>query len=165
MANWCEYEMKVVSKDRKAIKRLLSIMQYKDSEYYLYRVSSAKEIIKDKVGDLHCAIILGYVAWSTHYWASPRKEDDFVSETGARIARLQDICKKLDIAVEIFSQEPGIGFQTHEVINNLGEIELDECVDWTERYEDLDGVVHEETGGFEDYGDYRNTAELYKERN
>lgn len=165
MPNWCEYEMKVVAKDHKAIDRLLSIMNYRDSEFYLYRVASARMSVFDNTYPNVCsAIIEGDVAWSTNYWTSPRKEDDIASDTGARLARLQDICEKLDIAVEIFSREPGIGFQTHEVINNLGEIELDECVDWTEEYEDLDGVLHEEAGGFADFGEYCGANELYKER-
>lgn len=165
MPNWCEYEMKVVAKDHKAIDRLLSIMNYRDSEFYLYRVESARMSVFDNTYPNVCsAIIEGAVAWSTYQWMHP-KDEGYISDTGAKIASLQSLCKKLDVAVEIFSREPGVGFQTHEIINNLGEIELNDCVDWTEEYEGLDGILHEETGGFDDYGEYRGTNKLYKERN
>jgi hypothetical protein len=40
MPNWCSYTMKAVSKSKEALDRLISIMEYIDNEYYIYRCST-----------------------------------------------------------------------------------------------------------------------------
>ncbi len=42
---------------------------------------------------------------------------------------------RLNLTVEIFSSEPGIGFQEHYIINK-GEIKVDECPDYSEIWYD-----------------------------
>lgn len=185
MANDCAYTLKAVSKDEKSLRRLADIMQYKDNEYFIYRVFSADcyaDVYKE--GDFFAMNICGDVAWSMSSWFVTEenfnihpvkdyerdangKKDLFKRIYGtAHYITLDLLCKKLDIGIEAYSAECGYGFQQHCLINHKGEEIYNETVDWSEEWEDEDGNVLDEpiiTGGFDDYEEFITAAEIYGE--
>ena len=70
-----------------------------------------------------------------------------VDKTKLSFVTLFEACEQLNMDMECFSEEPGCGFQEHYLFQN-GELQKDECVDYSEEYdEDADEWVTE--GGFE----------------
>ena len=61
---------------------------------------------------------------------------------------MEDITKELNLTVEIFSSEPGVGFMEHYLVEN-GEISVDECVKYHE--------VENEEGDYEGVGGFSDT--------
>ena len=137
MANDCCGEMKVVSRKRSAIKRFARIMQYKDKEYFLYRVFqfeecwSGKELSKygNKRG-LWVAYFGFDVAWSSHEWfhgtedfndrLTRRDKLGRLRKLKAHYSNIPVIAKALGIGVELFSTEPGCCFAEHAVCDAQG---------------------------------------------
>ena len=78
MANNCFYTMKATYKDETALKRLISIMEYKDPEYFIYRCFSVSgDITKEE--DYYVANLTGDVAWSCSNWfGTEEKPDDLI---------------------------------------------------------------------------------------
>jgi hypothetical protein len=77
---------------------------------------------------------------------------------------LDILCEKLDIAMEVYSTETGIGFQGYYKVNNRGEIVFEECVDYTEEWFDENGNDLDEpicSGGIEGYGCFLPDKEIY----
>ena len=111
MANDCYYMMKAVSKDKAALERLVKIMQYEDKEHYIYRCFDAAPYDEEETPDgLHILMIDGDVGWSCDKWFNAEYEE-VPNEDGdvAHLIRLDALCKKLKIGMEVWSQEPGVG--------------------------------------------------------
>ena len=165
MANDCYYQMKAVSKDKAALERLLKIMQYQDDEYYIYRCFSAEEYDKDEVEDFFVSYIDGDVAWSCDKWFNAEDEEVPNEDgNGAHLIRLDVLCEKLKIGMEVWSQEPGVGFEEHYIVHADGKIIVNDCEDWHEIWEDEDGEEldqPEEEGGFYNYGSYADASKIY----
>ena len=142
MANDCSFEIKAVSKKKEALEQLI---QYLQNEYdqgpHPWRVFDAEgedEITKEK--ELYTVKIRGYCAWSV-YSCMFEGTSTYQSEYGAEDKNgktISEMCRKLKVAVEIFSDEPGIGFQEHYIINKDGEICDDETGDATTYWWDKD---------------------------
>ena len=104
---------------------------------------------------------------------------------------VQEQAKRLQLEIEIYSEEPGAGFQEHYLVDNFGnliineekddyrEIYIDECKDYNdylEEYEDYNPISEEEfnttknsddeyyrSGGFENWDfEMENRKELCK---
>jgi len=169
MANNCCYDMKVVGKTKESVERLLSIMQYKDTEFYMYRVFSAESgLDAEQDGDLWVLSICGDVAWSCKEWVHGVRGKDYpCAENGSKFANLQEICRALDIGVEIWSDEPGMGFEEHYIIDHNGTVVVDECEEYM-LVEDEDGELKEDSdgnwvkdGGFKEFMDWAFANEIY----
>jgi hypothetical protein len=163
MANDCSFDMKVVAKDKETIDRLLSIMKYEDKEFYIYRVRDVDVLYPtEKEGDNYSAVFQGDVAWSASAWVRGIPDPNSKSETGAGYTNLVELCKTLDIGVEIWTSEPGMCFQEHILINNRGLSSYD-TTDWTVEYdEETDEPI--EDGGFDNYGSWVDPNEIYEEK-
>ena len=190
MANNCEYTAMIVGRRRKDVERFIRILDYRDMEEGLccrrtFSVSCVGGIQKD--GQFYKAGIYGDVAWSVGgCWISPSlmpgEEDNsypngkpmnyhFTHTRKKRFSNLKitvpQICKLLDCAMEVWSREPGMGFQEHYLINHDGEFVIEDTTDWAECYYEEDLNTHDtvlvspELGGFEDYGDFRPSDALY----
>ena len=163
MANCCGWDMMVVGKDKASLDRLLKILKYEDKEFYLYRVFDAYVNTKPrKRGDYYVARYYGDVAWSADPWVNATPNPDEKNDRGASYTNLREICKTLGIGVEIWTEEPGVGFQQHIIIDSRGEVGVDDSEDWTDGYEDEDGEEVEEEGGFADYGEFSHPDEIYE---
>lgn len=191
MANNCEYVARIVGRKRKDVERFIRILDYRDKEGLCcrrtFRVCCDGGIEKDSDSRFYYADIYGDVAWSVAgCWISqtrmPREEDNsypngkpmnhhFTSGGKKRFANLRatvlQICELLDCSIEIWSREPGMGFQEHYLVNHDGELVVDDSVDWAECDYKEDLNTHElkevapELGGFEDYGDFRPLESIY----
>lgn len=163
MANNCRYNIMAVSKNKESLERLFRIMDYKDKEYYLYRVFDVCWITSPvKFGSEYClAELHGDVAWSAFRWIEDEPNLTDTSSRGAHYSVFPEICEALGIGVEIWTEESGIGFQEHYIVNHDGEVLVNGCVDWAEEYEDEDGKLHESTGGFDNYMEYSDIEDIY----
>ena len=160
MANCCEYQLKAVSKDVNALRRLYEIMEYKDPEWYIYRVQYAEmpdDPMPEGDGGLYSVCIYGDVAWATDRWFGDVTTTE-KADNGATYTNLVELCKKLGIAVEVWAREEGMGFQSHTVCNEKGELYCD-SVDWNVEVDK--GKVVGEDGGYEEFGQFVAADELY----
>lgn len=162
MANCCSFDMMIVSKDKETLDRMFSILQYKDKEFYLYRVQDIQWVGKPhKQNGLWVGYFTGDVAWSCTNWLEGSWNNGSKSETGASYTTLPELCEKLDFGVEIWGAEPGMGFQEYIRINNSGDITDNLSEDWTQEFDD-DGNIVDERGGFADYGDWCDPEDVFK---
>ncbi len=134
MANECLYTLRVVSPTKKAIGRLLKIMQNKDKDCFIYQVLEAKYSHSPKKDDdgIWSAVIVGKNDWDCIYWCLGLTEEGSrqTLDNGASYRTLNDICKELCIGVEIWDSEPDICFQQHFCINMFGETFISESGQW-----------------------------------
>lgn len=195
MANNCSYMMRIVGKTEESVSRFIRVLQYKDyapgNGLYLARIFSAETtdpIYKD--GDLFVGEVVGDCAWgiaccmsgeTNSYYADSSHSPMFsvwrgIEDGEIRFANIDTtvpmLCELLDVGVEIWSEEPGMGFQEHWIVSRENGENYDqgiECVNWTEGYdEDENGECernpNKDEGGFDDYGIYLSPNELHDGR-
>jgi hypothetical protein len=123
--------MKMVSKNKLSLYNLLTILKYKHHQHFMYRVFECITTAEPTIeGNYYYSICKGDMAWSTTNWITrptdknmflidgyKKDKNGIVDRTkpiyveGCYFTSLLDICKKYDIAVQIFGSEPGNGFQ------------------------------------------------------
>ena len=142
MANTCEWKMTVVGKTKKSLRRLVDILLYKDPEFCLYRCwqndfhdwEEEFAPVKDEQSGLWSMCLEGEVAWSCADWFKRMKRACSYGKKakgGSGTFRVfQDICKALNIGVELYSAEEEQCLQEHYAVNHLGRL------------------IHSETEGF-----------------
>lgn len=127
MANDCCYEMHVRSRTEEELKRFVNIMQYEDEEH-LHRIFDAVERYEGPFN----VVIEGSCAWSVHCCMCDG-EGSFYDAAKERITSksttLKLLSKELHLEIEIFSEEPGMGFMEHYKFIN-GEQTIDEVADY-----------------------------------
>ena len=142
MPNYCNYSMCVVGK-KENIEEFIKVIQadydYGTMEFshdrHMFRVFEAEcEGVEERCDDIYQTIINGYCAWSVSScmlrggYYSRFKENH---PNNFRGTTLDMESAKLNLEIEVYSEESGCCFQEHYIIIN-GDIECDECVDWTE---------------------------------
>lgn len=164
MPNWCEYTMKAVSKSKDALDRLISILQYEDEEYYIYRCASVSVSDEFQEDDYFVVMLYGDVAWSCSAWFGRIERLDETIETGGHYVTLDILCERLGIAVEVFGKELGMEFQEHCLCNPNGDVLLDADTEWHCTYFDNEGNELSEpieSGGFDYYGVFDTASAIY----
>lgn len=143
MPNYCNYSMCVVGKQRENVEEFIKVMQadydYGKMEFsydrHLFRVFEAEcnEIVECDDG-IFAVVINGYCAWSVAscmfdggYYRSFKEEYG----SNSRGTTLFIESKKLNLNIEVYSEESGMCFQEHYIIMN-GELTCEESVDWEE---------------------------------
>ena len=133
MANDCFYSLKAKG-NAKDLTRLLNIPRNEDREYALSRIFSA-ELGKLKEDTI---LINGTVAWSVSSCMFDEEmfdeEISYIAQYGSKFrdsetlkrTTIDRLAKLLHIKVEIWSEEYEVGFQEHYIVNEYGEIELNE---------------------------------------
>lgn len=174
MANNCLYTMKMVSKNKSSLYNLLTILKYKHHQHFMYRVFECITTTEPTIeGDYYYSICEGDMAWSTTNWITyPTDKNRFLIDgykkdkngiedrtkpiyvEGCYFTSLLDICKKYNIAVQIFGSEPGNGFQEMVHIKPNGEYYTYEC-DF-ESDDDFKPVKY-----MKDYGVFSDTETIY----
>ena len=109
---------------------------YTNAEKHFWRVFDA---IDEYDFDGTVAWISGYCAWSVYCcmlggpqtYSQVREDDKFLKLKTEHSTTMEEATKELDLVVEIFSCEPGMGFAEHYVIDN-GEVTTDENFDYHE---------------------------------
>ena len=173
-------QLKAVAKEKSALERLVSIMEYKDPEYFIYRCFSVSGDIT-KEGDYYVANLTGDVAWScTKWFETEEKPEELIVlkyEDGWKCTRpvfgtahyitLDLLCKKLEIGLELYSEESGCCFQEHYHVDANGNILIKDCVEWTEDWWDEENDCERDepvyTGGFDDYCCFAHAKEIFGE--
>ena len=128
MPNYCYYEMKVIGTDDN-IDEFISMMKYNHPKQHFYRVFEADVYDRGKgyaliCGDVACSIYNAMLCLLGECKA-----------TGKEYVFISNVSKNLQIDIEIFSSEPGMGFQEHYIFKD-GKTVLSECVDYSEYYFD-----------------------------
>lgn len=124
MANNCYYDMKVVG-EPKAVQEFIRCMR-RDGEFEndgfgrVFDCGVYEDNYTDKETEIKgCAFIAGDCAWSVK--CSMMKEC-------INWRSLESETARLDLCVEVFSEELGIGFQEHIIVDK-GIVTLDDVVD------------------------------------
>ena len=170
MPNYCNYEMKIKGRKENVDKfasyvkadysydEIINENNDKEAVYkeltadkHFYRILEAciidEEIFEN--GDSE-VIISGYCAWSIlscmtdDFGSYYKKNEELVNHKGTHLV---EATKELDVVVEIFSEEPGMGFMEHYLVDR-GNMVVGECVDYEEEYdEETDECIYH--GGIE----------------
>jgi hypothetical protein len=106
-----------------------------NNDRHMFRVFEAEcNGVEQRYGNVYEAVINGYCAWSVSscmleggYYNSFKKE--YPSEFRGTTLPIES--KRLNLDIEVYSEESGMCFQEHYVIID-GEIVRNECVDWEE---------------------------------
>lgn len=177
MANYCAFMMKITG-EKKSIKEIIEMMKWKGrfSENGLGRIydihlsTSIDELDNSVSGIISCELY-GGCAWSV---LSAMRDDN-----GRREVSLESESKRLDLVIEVFSEETGMEFQEHVLIDK-GEVLIDECVDYQEHFvgdhttiqqyndeygtdftEDMVNDEHVYVGGFDNYGVFKDHSHYF----
>lgn len=147
MPNYCDYEMRVVGK-KENVEEFTKVMTANYDYYKMEfsydrhmggRVFEANTWAFEKMdNDVWAAMIDGYCAWSVHscmFDGGHTYYNDLKSiyKEKCRSTTIPIEAERLDLGVEVFSKECGMGFQEHYIVRK-GEITTDECVDYIEYY-------------------------------
>lgn len=143
MPNYCNYSMCVVGKQRKNVEEFIKVINadydYGKMEFscdrHMFRVFEAEcNEIEERDNGTFEVIIYGYCAWSVAscmfeggYYR--RFQEEYGSNSRGTTLLIES--KKLNLDIEVYSEESGMCFQEHYVITN-GELKVDESVDWEE---------------------------------
>lgn len=146
MPNYCNYSMCVVGK-KENIEEFIKVMQA-DYDYgnmvfnhdrHMFRVFEANCDEIEERYDGRCQVVInGYCAWSVSscmlrggYYNSVQKD----YPNNFRGTTLDIESKKLNLDIEVYSEESGCCFQEHYIITN-GKFDCEECVEWNEVWVD-----------------------------
>ena len=127
MPNYCDFMMKVVGKKTDCRTFMSKLSSYKVPNHF-WRIFEADIYNEEVHGDQTSLYIYGQCAWSLESCcrASGYSEGVDLFEVNT---------KELDLKMEAYSREYGIGFEEH-FIYNRGECQADECVDAKEYFWD-----------------------------
>lgn len=146
MPNYCSYLMCVKGK-KENIKEFIKVIKadynYGAMEFsfdrHMFRVFAADYDEIEQIGEnAYQVLINGYCAWSVSscmldslhsYYASCKEK----YKENFRGTTLPIESKRLNLDIEVFSEESGMCFQEHYIIRN-GIMEVDDCVDWNEYF-------------------------------
>lgn len=176
MSNYCDYSMRVqgpyqgVSEFIRTINRDCSytigykngkplVYQYDTKGPHMCRVFEAytdcdnqlPPLLEDGKSDVY---IDGYCAWSVASCMMPNHGSyyDEFKDLLYHVTNLQELSKNHNLNIQVYSDECGMGFQEHIVIDN-GLILDDDCVDVIHNYnEDTDEETIE--GGYDNWDFY-----------
>lgn len=122
MPNYSYYEMKIKG-TKKNVEKCIRAMRW-EGEYADNGVGRVFNCDIIEQND-NFTIVGGDCAWSIS--SAMRK--------GENENNIEKLSKKLNLSIEAYSEEPGCEFQEHFCVIN-GNIQLDECVDYIETYEE-----------------------------
>lgn len=142
MPNYCDYSM-CVKGTKEGVEEFINVIKA-DYDYntktfsydrHLFRVFAADyDEVEEMLDGTYQIIINGYCAWSVAscmlengYYA--RIKDAYPNDFRGTTLMLES--ERLNLNIEVFSEECGCCFQEHYVIKQ-GILEVDECVDYYE---------------------------------
>lgn len=170
----CDYSYKRISPDHingktyPLVHQPASPIYYTTNGYRLARFTGPRHMFRvfeayvdRSVDEPNASYISGYCAWSVYscmFKGDYTYYNDFLKDYGNRYigfmgTTLPDESRRLNLKVEVYSEESGCAFMEHFLIDN-GEILIEDCIDI--EYEDILDENGEETGewktigGFED---------------
>lgn len=127
MANFCDFDMHIAG-SKSGVEELIAMLSHKGDfkEDGLGRIFDLDvvEFEETQISGVYEATCGGDCAWSIK---SSMRDD------GIRERSLESESERLGLVVEVFSSEPGNGFQEHLLIVK-GEVVVDDCVDYKEHW-------------------------------
>lgn len=87
---------------------------------------------EDNINDIKFVYICGDCAWSVHS-CMRRGLGTYAKDDDEHSTSLAEQSELLNLEIEVFSSEPGVGFQEHYLYKN-GEETIDDVEDYTETY-------------------------------
>ena len=144
MPNYCDYSM-CVKGTKENVEEFIKVIQadydYNNMKFnykrHLFRVFEAHcDELEQLDEDVYQALISGYCAWSV---SSCMLEHGYYRDIKARHPKefrgttLKKESKRLNLAIEVYSEECGCEFQEHYIFID-GQTKASECVDYHEYY-------------------------------
>ena len=148
MANICSFNM-IVRGKKENIENFKKMMN-QDGNVYMGRGAEIdfEDMEELNDNDYRCQLN-GQTKWSIQSSlidnAISMREDNGrwsfgdIDKTKLSFVTLYEACEQLELDMECYSEESDIGFQEHYLFVN-GELIKDECVDYSEEYDDADGI-------------------------
>lgn len=161
MPNICGFGM-IIKGKKENREKLVSYLQahygydynYETKEHTLENCSADKHFFRifdadAQEEDENTTYVSGSCAWSVYscmFHGNSTYFDDYKDAKNRKCTNMCEATKELDLVVEIYSEEPGLCFMEHFIVDK-GEWKVNECVDWEELYdEDGEPIYDEETG-------------------
>lgn len=144
MPNWCNYEMRVRGKKEK-IEELQKIMTDNKLPRHFHRVSIDDVIDFNQKDGSFITHIIGQCAWSV-YSCMFEGDCTYQNDDPKASTSLQKESERLELEIEVFSDEPGIGFQEHyhydcgEELDN----ECNDCIHYFFDEDDVEELIEQE---------------------
>lgn len=164
MANYCSYTMSITGR-KTNVNRMVKILKYKDKEYELARIFDADVSDYGFLEHENKTITLqvsGSCAWSVYSCMMKGKGSYYHdSYPDSLLSNLEYLTDKLNLVIEVYSEEPGICFQEHILVKK-GNVIIDDYRDWQQIY-DVDGILVGECGGYENW-DFQENQNYFNER-
>lgn len=170
----CDYSYKPISPDHingktyPLVHQPPSPIYYTTNGYKLAKLTGPRHMfrvfeiyVNRSKDELNASYLFGYCAWSVDscmFGTRHTYYDDFITEKhgnkyiGFMGTTLPDESRRLNLKIEVYSEEPGCGFMEHYLIDN-GEILIEDCVDYQEVL-DEEGI---EIGEYKIIGGFENT--------
>lgn len=157
MANICSFSMKVIGKEEN-IAKFIDMMKQKGTVWMgrgaTVDFTDIEELENGKYGcqiggDTKWSVKASMIGDAIRMRTEPDKWyfGDDVDKTKLTFITLYEACEQLQLDMEVYSEEPGCGFQEHYVFVD-GQLVTEETTDYTEEYnEETD--EWESSGGFE----------------
>lgn len=159
MANDCNYELKISGKTKESILEFAKILknEYDYSTFDLperhflriREVEYSEDTIEEYNG-VYSLVVDGYCAWSTKVcfsngiWSYYKRFNQRF-RNASRATCIQNECKRLNVFVEIFSEELGCMFQEHVICSPRGIIKS-EHKNIEDMYDEDNHLVNPEIG-------------------
>lgn len=133
MSNYCEYCMRVKGLS-KNVDSFVKLMQadYDEVPRHFWRIFSADVYDESESDGTKTVDICGDCAWSV-YACMCEGDHTYSKDNSEASTSLREQSELLQLTIEVFSSEPGIGFQEHYLYKNGKELVKD-CVDYSETY-------------------------------
>ncbi len=122
MANECDFKMRILGREQN-VDELMTLLRYENNGTFrgFGHIWEIDIISEHRDNGLYCVDTAGACAWSIH-------------SSLIDVPTTQNILnesKRLGLAVEIYSKEPGFAFSEHYIIAR-GEMLREECIDYEE---------------------------------
>lgn len=136
MPNICEFNMKVIGKDKNVSEFLEMLTDYDLPKHFWRVFDDTLTVTKhpDDSKDETTAYISGDCAWSI-YACMTDEEHSYAADHPEEGTSLQKESERLSLSIEVFSWAPEMGFSEHFAYQN-GETLAEETCDYGELYVD-----------------------------
>ena len=163
MPNYCNYLLKVKG-NKENCKKFHEIMEDYDLPRHFWRVFEADIYNEEETENGYVMEIGGTCAWSV-YSCMCKGLHTYANDNPEKSTSLQEQSLQLGLEIEVYSEEPGMGFMEHFHYKN-GEILADECRNfsciWWDKDEyptfeefceeyDLSGITEEDLNDNDEY--------------
>lgn len=133
MPNYCNYEMHIKGR-KEACKEFRKMMVDYNLPKHFWRVFEADIVEESGSEEEYVMHIAGYCAWSVYSCMFEGKHT-YAEDFGG--TSLQKESERLQLEIEVYSEEPGLQFMEHYYFNN-GEELINEEIKWECHYYDED---------------------------